>query len=80
MTSPGEQDDVPARNADAPARNDDGPPHPDGAVVRVAAVGDIHLGPDCRGLLRPSFETLHHSADVLLLPGDLTRHGTVAEA
>ncbi len=51
-----------------------------GAVARVAAVGDIHLGPDCRGLLRPSFETLHESADVLLLAGDLTRHGTVEEA
>ncbi|MFJ7126105.1 metallophosphoesterase [Streptomyces sp. NPDC098101] len=52
----------------------------DGAVVRVAAVGDIHLSPDCRGLLRPSFETLSLCADVLLLAGDLTRHGTVSEA
>ncbi|MFD3533845.1 metallophosphoesterase [Streptomyces sp. NPDC058664] len=49
-------------------------------MVRVAAVGDIHLGPDCHGLLRPSFETLPGCADVLLLAGDLTRHGTVAEA
>ncbi|MFD3663710.1 metallophosphoesterase [Streptomyces sp. NPDC058659] len=52
----------------------------DGAVVRVAAVGDIHLSPDCRGLLRPSFATLPLCADVLLLAGDLTRHGTVPEA
>ncbi|MFE7582463.1 metallophosphoesterase [Streptomyces gardneri] len=51
-----------------------------GAVVRVAAVGDIHLSPDCRGLLRPSFATLPLCADVLLLAGDLTRHGTVPEA
>ncbi|MFF9912700.1 metallophosphoesterase [Streptomyces sp. NPDC013457] len=51
-----------------------------GAVVRVAAVGDIHLGPDSRGLLRPSFATLPDRADLLLLAGDLTRHGTVAEA
>ncbi|MFC8589538.1 metallophosphoesterase [Streptomyces sp. NPDC057217] len=51
-----------------------------GSVVRVAAVGDIHLSPDCRGLLRPSFETLPLCADVLLLAGDLTRHGTVSEA
>ncbi|MFC9593869.1 metallophosphoesterase [Streptomyces sp. NPDC056944] len=50
------------------------------AVVRVAAVGDIHLSPDCRGLLRPSFETLPLCADLLLLAGDLTRHGTVPEA
>ncbi|MFF4173307.1 metallophosphoesterase [Streptomyces sp. NPDC001744] len=56
------------------------PERPEGPVVRVAAVGDIHLGPDCRGLLRPSFETLPLCADVLLLAGDLTRHGTVPEA
>ncbi|WP_137990877.1 metallophosphoesterase family protein [Streptomyces vilmorinianum] len=49
-------------------------------MIRVAAVGDIHLGEDSRGLLRPAFETLGESADVLLLAGDLTRHGTAAEA
>ncbi|MCT4353995.1 metallophosphoesterase [Streptomyces sp. Je 1-79] len=54
--------------------------HGGGPVVRVAAVGDIHLGPDSHGLLRPSFETLPDRADLLLLAGDLTRHGTVAEA
>ncbi|MFF5923776.1 metallophosphoesterase [Streptomyces flavochromogenes] len=52
---------------------------PDGAV-RVAAVGDIHLSPDCAGLLRPAFATLPECADLLLLAGDLTRHGTVDEA
>ncbi len=51
-----------------------------GAHVRVAAVGDIHLGPDCAGLLRTAFTTLPDCADVLLLAGDLTRHGTVVEA
>ncbi|MFI9766281.1 metallophosphoesterase [Streptomyces sp. NPDC052415] len=49
-------------------------------MIRVAAVGDIHLGPDSQGALRPSFERLPETADVLLLAGDLTRHGTVAEA
>ncbi|MGW7363233.1 metallophosphoesterase family protein [Streptomyces sp. NPDC054841] len=49
-------------------------------MIRIAAVGDIHLGEDCRGLLRPAFDTLGGCADVLLLAGDLTRHGTVAEA
>ncbi|GGT46035.1 metallophosphoesterase family protein [Streptomyces purpureus] len=49
-------------------------------MIRIAAVGDIHLGEDCRGLLRPAFDTLRDSADVLLLAGDLTRHGTVPEA
>ncbi|MCP3820017.1 metallophosphoesterase [Streptomyces sp. A3M-1-3] len=49
-------------------------------MIRVAAVGDIHLGKDSKGLLRPAFDTLANHADVLLLAGDLTRHGTVEEA
>ncbi|MFH9347719.1 metallophosphoesterase [Kitasatospora sp. NPDC017646] len=49
-------------------------------MIRVAAVGDIHLGPDSRGVLRPAFATLGDLADVLLLAGDLTRHGTPEEA
>ncbi|MFF2078758.1 metallophosphoesterase [Kitasatospora sp. NPDC058162] len=49
-------------------------------MIRVAAVGDIHLGPDSRGLLRPAFATLGDAAELLLLAGDLTRHGTPAEA
>ncbi|MGW2250213.1 metallophosphoesterase family protein [Kitasatospora sp. NPDC001660] len=49
-------------------------------MIRVAAVGDIHLGPDGRGLLRPAFATLADRADLLLLAGDLTRHGTPEEA
>ncbi|GAB2632480.1 metallophosphoesterase [Streptomyces capparidis] len=48
-------------------------------MIRVAAVGDIHMGPDSRGLLRPAFDTLPDCADLLLLAGDLTRHGTVEE-
>ncbi|MGI5400869.1 metallophosphoesterase family protein [Streptomyces sp. CA-135486] len=48
-------------------------------MIRVAAVGDIHLGPDSQGLLRPAFDTLADCADVLLLAGDLTRHGTAEE-
>ncbi|MFI9586669.1 metallophosphoesterase [Streptomyces sp. NPDC052236] len=49
-------------------------------MIRVAAVGDIHLGPTSAGTLRPAFETLRASADLLLLAGDLTRHGTPDEA
>ncbi|MBT2470031.1 metallophosphoesterase family protein [Streptomyces sp. ISL-66] len=49
-------------------------------MIRVAAVGDIHLGPDSAGLLRPAFDTLGDCADLLLLAGDLTRHGTAREA
>ncbi|MCP9989061.1 MULTISPECIES: metallophosphoesterase family protein [Streptomyces] len=49
-------------------------------MIRVAAVGDIHLSPESAGALRPAFDTLGECADLLLLAGDLTRHGTVEEA
>ncbi|NKY33757.1 metallophosphoesterase [Nocardia speluncae] len=48
--------------------------------MRIAAVGDVHLGTDSRGLLRPALRELPALADVLLLAGDLTKHGTPAEA
>ncbi|WP_280508257.1 metallophosphoesterase family protein [Nocardia flavorosea] len=47
--------------------------------MRIAAVGDVHLGTDSRGLLRPALRELPALADVLLLAGDLTKHGTPAE-
>lgn len=49
-------------------------------TLRIAAVGDVHLGADARGRMRPALETVAEQADVLLLAGDLTRHGTMAEA
>ncbi|WP_033438114.1 metallophosphoesterase family protein [Saccharothrix sp. NRRL B-16314] len=49
-------------------------------MIRIAAVGDVHLGEDARGRMRPALDQLGEQADVLLLAGDLTRHGTVAEA
>jgi Icc-related predicted phosphoesterase len=49
-------------------------------VIRVAAVGDVHLAADACGHLRPALAELPEVADVLLLAGDLTRHGTPAEA
>ncbi|MEU5694957.1 metallophosphoesterase [Actinosynnema sp. NPDC020468] len=49
-------------------------------MIRIAAVGDVHLGEDARGRMRPALENVGEHADVLLLAGDLTRHGTVAEA
>jgi Icc-related predicted phosphoesterase len=48
-------------------------------MIRIGAVGDVHLGEDTRGQLRPALENIAAHADVLLLAGDLTRHGTVAE-
>jgi len=49
-------------------------------AVRVAAVGDVHMGADVLGRYRPALDELGECADVLLLAGDLTRHGTVDEA
>jgi Icc-related predicted phosphoesterase len=48
--------------------------------VRVAAVGDVHIGLEGGGMLRPLLDRLPEEADVLLLAGDLTRHGDPAEA
>jgi Icc-related predicted phosphoesterase len=48
--------------------------------MRVAAVGDLHAGPDSAGTIRPRFEGIEQRADVLLLAGDLTRRGTAEEA
>ncbi|HEX4787941.1 MAG TPA: metallophosphoesterase family protein [Actinospica sp.] len=48
--------------------------------MRIAAVGDVHLGMNSAGALRPCVETLPECADLLLLAGDLTRHGTPEEA
>ncbi|MFF0813623.1 metallophosphoesterase [Rhodococcus sp. NPDC003318] len=49
-------------------------------MIRVAAVGDVHLAEDARGRLRPALTGLPRQADLLLLAGDLTRHGTAEEA
>ncbi len=45
--------------------------------VRVAAVGDLHVGVDDE---LPSFDEVDERADVLLLAGDLTRRGRPEEA
>ncbi|MEH1126903.1 metallophosphoesterase [Micromonospora sp. CPCC 206061] len=49
-------------------------------MIRVAAVGDVHMDQDVVGRFRPALEHLPEQADVLLLAGDLTRHGTESEA
>ncbi|SDQ34255.1 metallophosphoesterase family protein [Thermostaphylospora chromogena] len=48
--------------------------------ARIAAVGDVHLAEDMRGTYRRHLAGIEERADVLLLAGDLTRHGTIAEA
>ncbi|WP_261558634.1 metallophosphoesterase family protein [Frankia tisae] len=49
-------------------------------MMRIAAVGDIHLGADSGGTFGPVVRGLAGRADVLLLAGDLTQHGLPAEA
>jgi Icc-related predicted phosphoesterase len=49
-------------------------------AVRVAAVGDVHFGRDSAGQMRDCIERIGDEADVLLLAGDLTRHGDPEEA
>ncbi|WP_236706068.1 metallophosphoesterase, partial [Frankia sp. ACN1ag] len=49
-------------------------------MMRIAAVGDIHLGTDSGGTFAPVVRGLAGRADVLLLAGDLTQHGLPAEA
>jgi Icc-related predicted phosphoesterase len=47
--------------------------------VRVAAVGDLHIGRDTGHLLHRELEHVSERADLLLLAGDLTQHGSVEE-
>jgi Icc-related predicted phosphoesterase len=49
-------------------------------MIRVAAVGDVHIDADVVGRFRPALEEVGDHADVLLLAGDLTRHGSAEEA
>ncbi|GHJ48406.1 metallophosphoesterase [Catellatospora sp. TT07R-123] len=49
-------------------------------MMRVAAVGDVHMDSDVLGRYRPRLLTLPEHAEALLLAGDLTRHGTPEEA
>ena len=49
-------------------------------MIRIAAVGDVHIGRKGRGRLRPELTDLAEQADVLLLAGDLTNLGTLEEA
>ncbi|RFS83584.1 metallophosphoesterase [Actinomadura spongiicola] len=48
-------------------------------MIRVAAAGDLHVGPEVAGTYRTRLSALAEHADVFLVAGDLTRHGTVEE-
>lgn len=49
-------------------------------MICIAAVGDVHLAPDLAGRHRRALEDLGDRADLLLIAGDLTQHGTLDEA
>lgn len=48
-------------------------------MVRIATAGDVHCGAHDAGRVREQFAAVHEEADVLLLAGDLTNHGTPDE-
>lgn len=48
--------------------------------IRVAAVGDVHAAEFTRATVETAFCDLAEEADVLLVAGDLTAHGTPEEA
>ena len=48
--------------------------------MRIAAIGDVHYGVEEPGSLHAHLEELAREADLLLIAGDLTRHGDPAEA
>jgi Icc-related predicted phosphoesterase len=48
-------------------------------VIRLAAVGDLHVGADTAALWRASLAPVSEEADLLLLAGDLTRCGSRAD-
>ena len=49
-------------------------------MIRIAAMADIHFGPDAAGTLKPHLVHLAERADLLLIAGDLTRVGDPVEA
>ncbi|WP_394822820.1 metallophosphoesterase [Pendulispora albinea] len=50
------------------------------ARVRIAAVGDLHCRKTSMHSISPLLESVNERADVLVLCGDLTDHGTSEEA
>jgi uncharacterized protein len=49
-------------------------------MVRIAAAGDVHASEATRGHVEDAFAAVEHDADLILLAGDLTTQGEVAQA
>ena len=47
---------------------------------RIAATADLHYARHSRGMMHEAFAEISHSADILLLCGDLTEYGLAEEA
>jgi Icc-related predicted phosphoesterase len=47
--------------------------------MKIAAMGDIHVGPKVPDTVKRAFELVPQHAEVLFLAGDLTNHGTPQE-
>ena len=52
----------------------------DGPVMRVAAMGDLHVTEDSTAPYRDLFSEISNEAEILLLCGDLTNFGRTGEA
>lgn len=48
-------------------------------LIRIAAVGDLHVAEGLTEAVRAAFEGIADRADLLLLAGDLTQHGLAVE-
>ncbi|HJS74119.1 MAG TPA: metallophosphoesterase, partial [Vicinamibacteria bacterium] len=48
-------------------------------MIRVAAIGDLHLDKDPASPILEGIEGVEQNADLLLLAGDLTQHGLPEE-
>jgi Icc-related predicted phosphoesterase len=48
-------------------------------MINVAAMGDVHVGPDSTDVLRDQLETVAERAHALLIAGDLTKSGAPEE-
>src|SRR5688572_15499813 len=49
-------------------------------MIKIAAMGDLHMNSSLVGFYQPIFEELNSLADILVLCGDLTDKGSEDEA
>ena len=49
-------------------------------MIRIAAAGDVHASEETRERIEAAFAAIDEDVDLVLLAGDLTTHGEVAQA